>query len=287
MVGPESQTLTAAAGVARSAQPRLHALSHLQRVPHRGRISDRARHLARRSSARGSARRSAPRSTTAAWRNRSASMSTGCSPSRSPSAAAWPALGGGLGAEFLGLDPQYALKYLVYFLIVVSVGGLGSVARRLLRRAAARRARLRAQALSAQGRHHLHLRAHHPAPAVAAAGAVRKERDVSVAARPPSRPPFAARIAHPAARVLMQASSLSLVGGAALARRDRLLFRLSRLSRLRHRAPDHRPVRALARSRARLCRHHHARPRGVLRHRRLYGRAYWPFTASGPSRSRA
>ena len=38
------------------------------------------------------------------------------------------ALGGGLGAEFLGLDPQYPLKYLVYFLIVVSVGGLGSVA---------------------------------------------------------------------------------------------------------------------------------------------------------------
>jgi branched-chain amino acid transport system permease protein len=37
------------------------------------------------------------------------------------------ALGGGLGAEFLGLDPQYALKYLVYFLIVVSVGGLGTV----------------------------------------------------------------------------------------------------------------------------------------------------------------
>ncbi len=36
-------------------------------------------------------------------------------------------LGGGLGAEFLGLDPQYPLKYLVYFLIVVSVGGLGSV----------------------------------------------------------------------------------------------------------------------------------------------------------------
>lgn len=37
------------------------------------------------------------------------------------------ALGGGLGAEFLGLDPQYSLKYLVYFLIAVSVGGLGSV----------------------------------------------------------------------------------------------------------------------------------------------------------------
>ena len=37
------------------------------------------------------------------------------------------AQGGGLGAEFLGLDPQYALKYLVYFLIVVAVGGLGRV----------------------------------------------------------------------------------------------------------------------------------------------------------------
>jgi len=37
------------------------------------------------------------------------------------------ALGGGLGAEFLGLDPQYALKYLVYFLIVVAVGGPGRV----------------------------------------------------------------------------------------------------------------------------------------------------------------
>jgi branched-chain amino acid transport system permease protein len=37
------------------------------------------------------------------------------------------ALGGGLGAEFLGLDPQYALKYLVYFLIVVAVGGPGRI----------------------------------------------------------------------------------------------------------------------------------------------------------------
>lgn len=37
------------------------------------------------------------------------------------------ALGGGLGAEFLGLDPQYALKYLVFFLIVVAVGGAGRV----------------------------------------------------------------------------------------------------------------------------------------------------------------
>jgi branched-chain amino acid transport system permease protein len=37
------------------------------------------------------------------------------------------ALGGGLGVEFLGLDPNYPLKYLVLFLIVVAVGGLGRI----------------------------------------------------------------------------------------------------------------------------------------------------------------
>jgi branched-chain amino acid transport system permease protein len=37
------------------------------------------------------------------------------------------AVGGGLGAEILGLDPQYPLRYLAYFLIVVAVGGLGKV----------------------------------------------------------------------------------------------------------------------------------------------------------------
>ena len=37
------------------------------------------------------------------------------------------AVGGGLGIEILGLNPQYALNYLVFFLIVVAVGGLGSV----------------------------------------------------------------------------------------------------------------------------------------------------------------
>ena len=32
-------------------------------------------------------------------------------------------LGGALGADFLGLDPTFPLKFLVYFLIVVAVGG--------------------------------------------------------------------------------------------------------------------------------------------------------------------
>ena len=36
-------------------------------------------------------------------------------------------LGGALGAEFLGLDPTFPLKFLVYFLVVVAVGGTSTV----------------------------------------------------------------------------------------------------------------------------------------------------------------
>ncbi len=37
------------------------------------------------------------------------------------------ALGGALGSEVLAITPGYALEHLVYFLIVVAVGGLGSI----------------------------------------------------------------------------------------------------------------------------------------------------------------
>jgi len=36
-------------------------------------------------------------------------------------------LGGALGIDILGLDPTFALKYLVYFLLAVAVGGAGSI----------------------------------------------------------------------------------------------------------------------------------------------------------------
>jgi branched-chain amino acid transport system permease protein len=36
-------------------------------------------------------------------------------------------LGGGLGIDVLGLDPTFPLKYVVYFLLVVSVGGSGTI----------------------------------------------------------------------------------------------------------------------------------------------------------------
>ena len=37
------------------------------------------------------------------------------------------ALGGGLGIQLFGLSPSFALVYLVFFLLVVAVGGLGSL----------------------------------------------------------------------------------------------------------------------------------------------------------------
>jgi branched-chain amino acid transport system permease protein len=37
-------------------------------------------------------------------------------------------LGGGLAIEIVGLDPNFSFTYLVYVLIIVSVGGLGSIA---------------------------------------------------------------------------------------------------------------------------------------------------------------
>ena len=36
-------------------------------------------------------------------------------------------LGGALGVEILGLDPQFPLKFMIYFLIVVAVGGTSSI----------------------------------------------------------------------------------------------------------------------------------------------------------------
>lgn len=41
-------------------------------------------------------------------------------------------LGGGLGIDVLGLDPTFPIKYMVYFLLVVAVGGAGTIKGALL-----------------------------------------------------------------------------------------------------------------------------------------------------------
>ena len=39
----------------------------------------------------------------------------------------WVALGGALGTEVFGMDPTFPVKFMIYFLIVVSVGGTTSI----------------------------------------------------------------------------------------------------------------------------------------------------------------
>jgi branched-chain amino acid transport system permease protein len=41
-------------------------------------------------------------------------------------------LGGALGAEILGLDPTFPLKFMIYFLVVVAVGGTTTITGPLL-----------------------------------------------------------------------------------------------------------------------------------------------------------
>lgn len=41
-------------------------------------------------------------------------------------------LGGALGIQMLGLNPEYPIRYIVYFLIVVAVGGTGNISGSLL-----------------------------------------------------------------------------------------------------------------------------------------------------------
>ena len=172
------------------------------------------------------------------------------------------ALGGGLGAEFLGLDPQYALKYLVFFLIVVAVGGPGKIFGVFYASLIIGDPRFRAEEIRPAGRHAVHLCADHPPAAVAAAGPVRKARSVSAVDTH----------AAGAEQSLVTRHRLRWWEPIPWLLLDRLLFSVSAPSRLRQRIADHHPVRALARSGARLCRHRHARTRGVFRRRRLYRR---------------
>ena len=183
-----------------------------------------------------------------------------CSPGPSRLGSGLAALGGALGAEILAIEPGYALEHLVYFLIVVSVGGLGIDPRAVLRGAAARRRRHRLQISAAGVRRLLHLCADARHPAVAAARPVRARMSADAAPR---------RHGRHGRRCLRAAPSPPLGRGAAVARGGRRLFRLSRLSRAGRAGARDDPVRAVARSDPRLCRHRHAGPCRVLRHRRL------------------
>ena len=102
-------------------------LRRVPAVPGRRGPGDHARSSSPRSSTRGSARGCGRRSTTSAWRGASASTSTGVFAVTFALGSGLAGLGGALAIEIVGLDPSFAFTYLVYVLIVVAVGGLGSI----------------------------------------------------------------------------------------------------------------------------------------------------------------
>src|SRR6202035_100131 len=175
-------------------QSRLPAVPHLQHLPDRDRIFDRVRHLARfRAHAD---RRPDPRHGRQPPHGGIARHQ--CRPAVHHHLRLRQRHGGNRrrpGRRIFGARSAIRAQIPGVFLD----RGIGRRARqrdgRLLRVPDPRRARLRAETLSAQRRHHLHLCAHHPVAAVAAARIVWKERNVSAAA--------STATAHPGARGLI------------------------------------------------------------------------------------
>src|SRR6185437_5796429 len=151
------------------------------------------------------------------------------------------ALGGALGADILAIDPGYALENLIYFLIVVAVGGLGSI----------RGPFFAALLLGIADTGFKYL-----LPEFGAFFIYRRTRHGAACRRGAAPPP-----------------PPSGVGTCALARRRRRLFHLSGLPGARRADPDFDPLRAVDRPHPGICWHHHAWTIGLLRRRRLCRRA--------------
>ena len=171
--GPVAQPMHPPAIAERPDPDRRPRASRLSQLPHPLRRGPGHRAVARRSSARASVRRCAPRSTICAWRR-----SIGINTSRLFAltfalGSGLAALGGALGADLLAIGPGYALDNLVYFLIVVAVGGLGSIRGPFVAALLVGIADTAFKYIAARARRLLHLRADHGDPAVAAARPVR------------------------------------------------------------------------------------------------------------------
>ena len=111
-----------------SVEIRRHALRRLPHLPDRRRAADHG--LARLRAGAHALRRAGPRrrSTTSASRKGSGSTSTRIFAITFALGSGLAGLGGALAIEIVGLDPSFGFHYLVYVLIVVAVGGLGSIA---------------------------------------------------------------------------------------------------------------------------------------------------------------
>ena len=249
-VGPVAAADASARHAQRPARSRLPQLPDVSLLPHRCRLRARSLCSGSASSAPTSVPSFAPRSTIAAWPNRSASTRAACSRSPSLSAPASRHSAAVSGADILAIYPGYATEYLVYFLMVVAIGGLGSLRGPFVAALLLGVRRYRVQVPRAGTRRLLRVRRHDRPVAVAPRRSVRSRLSVTRRRADPPPPPARYRIA-------------------ALGHRDRRLFLLFRLPVSRQPDPDHDPVRAVAGSGARLRRHRHAWPFRILRRRRL------------------
>ena len=164
-------------------------------------------------------------------------------------------LGGALGAELLGLDPTFPLKYMIYFLVVVAVGGTTTITGPLLASLMLGVADVAASTTCRSW---------------ARSSSIADDRDPDrAAARPvrtPGRPLMAE--AEPGPRALPRRPLADATRRCLGARRTRAV-RVPAPGRAVERDRDPRALRRLARPDPGLRRHHLARACSVLRHRML------------------
>ena len=154
-------------------------------------------------------------------------------------------LGGALAIEVVGLDPTFALAYLVYVLIVVAVGGLGSIGGSFAAAAVLGISDMAGKYFPWLGAFLIYL--------------------VMVALlmwRP--------QACLESASAISAQGALAPAGDRVLAVHAAAVRRHAELPLAREPDRDHRALRAVARPDPRLRRHRLARPRGVLRRRRLH-----------------
>ena len=146
----------------------------LPAVPGRRRAGDHAAARRRRSNTPASARRCAPRSTTSAWRAALGINVDAAFAITFALGSGLAGLGGALAIDIVGLDPSFAFTYLIYVLIVVSVGGLGSIGGSFVAATLDRHQRCRRQILLPAPRRLPDLSCDDRAPDVAAGRPVRE-----------------------------------------------------------------------------------------------------------------
>ena len=162
-------------------------------------------------------------------------------------------LGGALGAEVLGLDPTFPLKFMIYFLIVVAVGGTSSITGPLL-------AALLLGIADVAGKYYI--------PKMGAF-IVYSLMIVILIWRPQGLFVRTGRQVHDAADDLARRSPLAALGAVAVAGRVRRAAAAAAPCADHQRDRHRRAVRDVAGPRAGLHRHRLAGPRRLLRHGRL------------------